>query len=135
LLRQLTKFVYRDHAVAELVDCAIAVDATYFLLLHIDVTGHEPLLPALGGLTGIHARIEQELQQWKDHNVTPFFIFDGQPITGQDEVTVMRSKELHKRTNEAWTLYDNGKAVDAVSAFGQNTSKLFPKKREGWELT
>lgn len=108
---------------SEIEDCAIAVDATYYLQLHLDVLpGNEPLLPALGGLTGIQGRIENELDQWKANNVTPFFIFDGQSMAGQDEVAVRRGLEGNVKTDIAWELYFNSRADEAVSAFGQTVS-------------
>jgi hypothetical protein len=113
----------RAHPLNELEDCAIAVDATYYLQLHLDVLpGNEPLLPALGGLTGIQGRIENELDQWKAHRITPFFIFDGQSIAGQDETAVKRGLANCIKTDISWDLYFNGRADEAVSAFGQSTS-------------
>ena len=106
---------------SELEDCAIAVDATYYLQVLLDNSpSHEPLLPALGGLTGIQAHIEADLDSWTASKVTPFFIFDGQTVTGQDEVAVIRGREAIKKTNEAWELYFTGQAENAVAAFGAN---------------
>lgn len=111
------------HPLSDIEDCAIAVDATYYLQLHLDVLpGNEPLLPALGGLTGIQGRIENDLDQWKAHRVTPFFIFDGQSMTGQDETAVKRGLENIAKTDIAWELYFNSRADEAVAAFGQNIS-------------
>ena len=107
----------------ELEDTAIAVDAAYYLQLHLDVLpGNEPLLPALGGLTGIQGRIENELDQWKAHKITPFFIFDGQSVAGQDEAAVKRGLANCLKSDISWDLYFNGRADEAVSAFGQSTS-------------
>ena len=115
----------RAHPLNEIEDCSIAVDATYYLQLHLDVIpGNEPLLPALGGLTGIQGRIENELDQWKAHRITPFFIFDGQSMAGQDETMVKRGLETCAKTDISWDLYFNGRADEAVSAFGQSTSTL-----------
>src|SRR6266511_656139 len=64
----------RTHDLAELEDCAIAVDATYYLLTFLEnAPFHEPLLPALGGLTGIQNHIEKDLDEWAAFKVTPFF--------------------------------------------------------------
>jgi hypothetical protein len=79
---------------------------------------HEPLLPALGGLTGIEKHIQADLDQWAAHKITPFFIFDGQPITGQDEITVSRGRQANEKTDHAWDLYFSGHAERAVMAFG-----------------
>ncbi|KAL1837745.1 hypothetical protein VTJ49DRAFT_3437 [Mycothermus thermophilus] len=124
-------FIYNQavaHPVSELEDCAIAVDATYYLQLHLDVLpGNEPLLPALGGLTGIQGRIESELDQWKAHRITPFFIFDGQAVVGQDDTSVKRGLANRDKSDTSWELYFSGQADQAVAAFGQSTS-AFPTR-------
>ncbi|KAL2168619.1 hypothetical protein VTG60DRAFT_7105 [Thermothelomyces hinnuleus] len=124
-------FIYNQavaHPLSELEDTAIAVDATYYLQLHLDVLpGNEPLLPALGGLTGIQGRIENELDQWKAHRIIPFFIFDGQSVAGQDEAAVKRGLANCLKLDISWDLYFNGRADEAVSAFGQSTS-AFPAR-------
>lgn len=113
----------RAHSLSDLEDCSIAVDATYYLQLHLDaLPGNEPLLPALGGLTGIQGRIENELDLWKAHRITPFFIFDGQSVVGQEETAVKRGLEGIAKTDVAWELYFNSRADEAVAAFGQNIS-------------
>ena len=117
--------ILRAHPIADLEDCAIAVDATYYLQLHLDaLPGNEPLLPALGGLTGIQGRIENELDLWKAHRITPFFIFDGQSVVGQEETAVKRGLDGNVKTDIAWELYFNSRADEAVAAFGQNIGML-----------
>lgn len=101
--------------------CSIAVDAAYYLLAQLEAEPHEPLLPALAGLTGIRASIEADLDQWKANGMVPFFVFDGQPITGEDETTLARSRQANKKTDYAWDLYFSSKAFEAVQAFGQHT--------------
>ncbi|CAI6096480.1 hypothetical protein V2G26_003315 [Clonostachys chloroleuca] len=110
-----------NHNLAELEDCAIAVDATYYLNYLLDTPpAHEPLLSALGGLTGIQSHINEDLDNWEKNRIIPFFIFDGQSITGQDEVTMKRGREANLKTNEAWDLYSQSEAEQAVTAFGAN---------------
>ncbi|TDZ53627.1 Uncharacterized protein CTRI78_v006886 [Colletotrichum trifolii] len=110
------------HEISELEDCAIAIDATYYLQLFLDTPPfHEPLLPALGGMTGIEHHLRADIDQWKAHKIVPFFIFDGQSVTGQEEVAVQRGKLANQKTNEAWNLYFNSEAQKAVDAFGNNT--------------
>ncbi|KAH6655124.1 nuclease-like protein [Truncatella angustata] len=117
---------------AQLEDTSIAVDASYYLQQFLDLAPtHEPLLPALGGLTGIETHIEADLDSWKENNTTPFFIFDGQPVEGQDAISVKRGKTATAKTDEAWNLYFRGEANQAVSTFGQDRraypiSNLFP---------
>ncbi|KAI4867241.1 PIN domain-like protein [Hypoxylon rubiginosum] len=107
--------------VTQLEDCAIAVDAAYYLQLFLDnAPYHEPLLPALGGLTGIQSHIEHDLDSWKANKTIPFFIFNGQSIEGQDDVSVQRGKRAIAGTDEAWGLYFQSQANEAVTAFGSH---------------
>ncbi|KAK0727265.1 nuclease-like protein [Lasiosphaeria miniovina] len=124
---QLTDSLQSTHSIAEIEDCAIAVDASYYLQLQLDAQPYnEPLLPALGGMTGIQKRIETELDRWVAHRVVPFFIFNGVPLTGQDDVNVQRGRQANGKTDLAWDLYFNGRADDAVAAFGQHTGAYRP---------
>ncbi|KIH88373.1 xpg i-region protein [Sporothrix brasiliensis 5110] len=111
------------HDVSVLEGSAIAVDATYFIQQMLDHTpSHEPLMCALAGLTGIHMHLENELNQWKAHKVTPLFIFEGLPVAGQDDVTIQNGLRDIQRTNAAWDLYFAGSASEAVAAFGATGS-------------
>lgn len=102
-------------------DCCIAVDATYYLNLLLDnPPSHEPLLSALGGLTGIEAHINDSLDQWSKNRIVPFFIFDGQSITGQDQVSLARRRSANQKTDDAWKLYSQSQADQAVATFGAN---------------
>jgi hypothetical protein len=119
-----TKYTARTYDIKELEDCAIAIDATYYLSQLLDSpSAHEPLLPALGGLTGIQAHISNSLDQWEKHNIVPFFIFDGQSIIGQEEVSLKRGQQANQKTNEAWNLYSQSQAEQAVRSFGANPGK------------
>lgn len=100
-------------------DCAIAIDATYWLSKLLDsAQANEPLLPALGGLSGIESHINDDLNHWQQNRIVPFFIFDGQSLTGQDEVTLKRAQAANQKTNHAWDLYYQSQAEAAVSTFG-----------------
>ncbi|KAK2066508.1 hypothetical protein P8C59_000320 [Phyllachora maydis] len=110
------------HAVAEIEDCAIAVDATYYLQQWLDHDEPllEPLVPALGGLTSLQNRIEEDLNQWHAHRATPFFIFNGQTISGQDDISTDRGLRANIETNQAWDQYFSGDPERAVQSFGLN---------------
>jgi hypothetical protein len=114
----------RTHPVAELEDCAVAVEASYYLqlLLHVNNggSGFEPLLPALGAATGLEKRIEDDLDQWEANKVTPLFVFDGQTLQGQDEVSIVNGRKALETTNEAWTLYFRNETTRIVKAFGSS---------------
>ncbi len=100
-------------------DCAIAVDASYYIRQMLEnFPSREPLMCALAGLTSIHMHMENELNQWKANKMTPFFIFDGQPVVGQDDVTVSSGVRAVARASEAWDLYFTGRADEAVGTFG-----------------
>ncbi|ORY71207.1 nuclease-like protein [Pseudomassariella vexata] len=117
---------------SQLEDTAIAVDASYYIQLFLDNPPyHEPLLPALGGLTGIESHIESDLDSWQANKTTPFFIFNGQSVVGQDDVSIQRGKRAIVKTDEAWDLYFRSEATAAVTAFGSNrgaypVQHLFP---------
>ncbi|UKZ70548.1 uncharacterized protein TrAtP1_011528 [Trichoderma atroviride] len=107
--------------ISDLEDCTIAIDASYFLSLLLDNDpSRESLLPALGGLTGIHYHIHRHLDLWEKHRITPFFIFDGQSLVGQDEVTLTRARAANQRMDQAWTLYLQTEGNESVNVFKEN---------------
>ncbi|OAA67029.1 xpg i-region protein [Niveomyces insectorum RCEF 264] len=118
--------------VSDLDGCAIAVDATYFIQ-HIfnNTSYHEPLMSALSGLTGFTAFLEKELDQWAANNLTPLFVFNGQPVVGQDDMSIANGLRDIARTDTAWQLYSAGRADEAVANFGSTgstyqTQPLYP---------
>ncbi|CAK7267060.1 hypothetical protein SEPCBS57363_002408 [Sporothrix epigloea] len=124
------QILLQDLAVLE--DTIIAVDATYFIKQMLEHSpSHEPLMCALAGLTGIHRHVENELNHWKAHKMTPLFIFEGIPVVGQDQVSIQAGLRNIQATNEAWDLYFDGRASEAVAAFGATgsafrTQQLYP---------
>ncbi|KAK4204315.1 temperature dependent protein affecting M2 dsRNA replication-domain-containing protein [Triangularia verruculosa] len=115
-----------NYSIAEIADTGIAVDATYYLHVQLDSQPSEPLLSALGGVTGIQSRIEHDLDQWQANGVIPLFVFDGQNVKGQDEINIKRAEDGIKQTNKAWEQYFNGQADAAVASFGENTNAFHP---------
>lgn len=81
-------------------------------------------MPALGGLTGIQFHIENDLDSWKANNTTPFFVFNGQSVVGSDEITIQRGMRAIAGTDEAWKLYFQSQANEAVTAFGSHKGGL-----------
>ena len=121
LLSDIYASVRRTHGLDVISDCSIAICATYYLHLFLDNPPyHEPLLSALGGLTGIEAHIAKDLDKFKEHDVIPFFIFDGQSMVGQAETTVKKSRGANRNTDEAWKQYFASRAEEAVASFGAN---------------
>ncbi|KAB5575821.1 nuclease-like protein [Coniochaeta sp. 2T2.1] len=117
--------------VSEIKDCAIAIDATYYIQdqIHVDAdASNEPLYPALGGIFGFAKRVEQDLDQWAAHGVTPFFVFDGQVLVGQDEISRKKGLAAIEQTNTAWELYFSNNANEAVASFGRNIGAVRPEE-------
>jgi hypothetical protein len=71
-------------------------------------------------LTGIQYYIRQHLDLWNEHRITPFFIFDGQSLIGQDEITLKRARAANQKTDQAWELYLQTEGEQAVTAFGDS---------------
>lgn len=125
----------RTHGLDIISDCSIAICATYYLHLFLDNPPyHEPLLSALGGLTGIEAHLARDLDKFKEHDVTPFFIFDGQSMVGQAEATVKRSRQANRNTDEAWRQYFASRAEEAVRSFGANGGIAKPSPCVGYAM-
>jgi hypothetical protein len=114
---------------AELENAVIGVEASHYLQTLIDrPPTHEPLLAALGGdpMT-FKSHIENELKQWKDNNMTPLFVFDGQTNVGRDEISLRKAKAALVETQDAWRLYADNQPDEAVKAFG--SSGMFANDR------
>lgn len=101
----------------QLKDNVVAVDATYYLRLVLENT-HEPLVSATGGPLALEDRIEVDLDKWKANDCTPFFIFDGCPVKGQDELAIDQGRFANNGTDHAWDLYSNAQAQSSVTNFG-----------------
>ncbi|CAN8095985.1 unnamed protein product [Discula destructiva] len=103
--------------ISSLKETTIAVEANYFLASLLE---HEPLITALGGPMAVQKSIDDELDKWKANDVSPFFVFDGCPVKGEDKVSISVGREANTATDEAWARYAKGEAQAAVTAFGQN---------------
>jgi hypothetical protein len=76
--------------------------------------------------------LEEDLDKWEAHRVTPLFVFDGQVVAGQDEISMAVGLGAVEQTNMAWKLYSSGLASEAVTAFGQTigTQRCLALSRE-----
>jgi len=109
-------------------ETVIGVEATAYLQTVME-ENPEPLLAALGGFPLVlKENIETELNKWKENNMRPIFVFEGQPIVGQDEMTLRNAKAALDVTQSAWNLYGENKPTEAVTAFG--ASGMIPFKIE-----
>ena len=120
LLYDLLTGYYRSNPLAELENAVIGVEASHYLQTLIErAPTNEPLLAALGGdpMT-FRSHIENELKQWKDNKMTPFFVFDGQTNVGRDEISLRKAKAALTKTQDAWRLYADNQPDEAVKHFG-----------------
>ena len=102
----------------DLQEMVIGVEATAYLQTIIE-ENPEPLLAALGGFPLVlKENIETELNKWKENNMRPVFIFEGQSVVNQEEVTMRNAKAALDVTQTAWNLYGENKPTEAVAAFG-----------------
>lgn len=99
----------------------MGVDANYYLARILD---HEPLVTALGGPLAAEKNINDDLDKWKANGTTPFFIFDGCPVKGEDDLAVKIGRDANAGTDTAWTLYSSGEATPAVQSFGFYSGKV-----------
>lgn len=101
---------------------SILVEASYYLQQLIDnKPTQEPLLSALAGFPlSLQMHIESNLSKWKEFQITPTFIFDGQAIVGKERTSLRLAKEALTRTQAAWDLYSRNNASRAVMEFGES---------------
>jgi hypothetical protein len=111
---------------ADLENAVIGVEASAYLKLMIEEPpAHEPLLAALGGdPIGLKYHIENELDKWRDNNMTPVFVFEGQSVVGKDDMTLRNARAALAKTESAWAKYAENKPDDAVKAFGASGEHL-----------
>lgn len=103
---------------SDLVNAKIGVEATAYLSNLLKGTADEPLLAALGGHPmALKIHIENDLDKWKEHEMEPLFVFEGQSIVGKKEMTMRSLKSAISETEQAWALYNDGNPTDAVAAF------------------
>lgn len=124
---------FRDWATAEqltitgpidqLQDKRIVVDAEDFLenILTSQAT-REPLLPALGGLPfALRKHLDLYLAKFKEANITLTFVFNGLDLACRDRQTLSReSKQAARSLDQAWSLYSQSRADEAVAEFGKS---------------
>jgi hypothetical protein len=117
---------YRASRLDDLKGYVIAIEAIWYFQNLLDTPpSKEPLLSALGGLPlALKSHIEADLDQWERAGLIPYFIFDGLSIIGEEEMSIRTAKESGDRILEAWRLYCNNQATDAVSAFGNSGTNL-----------
>lgn len=105
---------------SDMKNAVIGVQATEYLKHMIrEPPAQEPLLAALGGEPiALKYYIGEELDRWKQSEMRPLFIFDGQSIVGKEDMALRTSMAALERTKKAWTLYGENEPSEAVKTFG-----------------
>ncbi|RXK34158.1 hypothetical protein BBD39_06105 [Arsenophonus endosymbiont of Bemisia tabaci Asia II 3] len=107
----------------QLKDTRLMIDAEDFLEnILTSRTTREPLLPALGGLPfALRKHVDDHIAAFQVSNITPTFIFNGLDLACKDRATISRESKLAARSlDEAWSLYSQSRADEAVAEFGKS---------------
>ena len=99
----------------------IGIDAEDYLQSLLVTGNREPLLPAHGGKPfTLQKRVDEDLDNFEEAGITPFFVFNGLDLACKDRTSILKeSQRASAILNEAWQIYDQGKGEDAVSMFGK----------------
>jgi hypothetical protein len=113
----------------KLKDCFIGIEAAEYLnnLHKFQIPGiqrpiKEALLPAMGGMPfGLKSVIKTTLDIWRAAKIRPVFVFSGMDLV-TNEKSFSASEAAVRANTQAWSLYDNGRADEAVEAFSNSAS-------------
>lgn len=114
-------------------DSVVGIEATEYLnrlskMPYPELTRpvQEALLPALGGVPfGLKHIIKHHISVWRNHGITPVFVFDGLDLKNGD--TAFYSSDANTSISTlAWDQYSGGDAAGTVQTFGD--SKLVTAK-------
>lgn len=112
--------------IEQLKDKRLVIDAEDFLetILTSQAT-REPLLPALGGLPfALKKHVDAYIANFKQADITPTFVFNGLDLSCKDRATISReSKQAARSLDEAWSLYSQSRADEAVAEFGKSCTR------------
>jgi hypothetical protein len=100
---------------------SLGIDAAYYLdrLLNTPPS-KEPLLSALGGFPlALRMHIEHELDKLRSFRITPVFVFSGMDYVAKEKPS-RELRDAAKANAQAWELYDQHQAVQAVVTFGNS---------------
>jgi hypothetical protein len=109
--------------IEQLRDKRLVIDAEDWLdTLLTSQPYREPLLPALGGLPfALRKHVNTHIAKYREAGITPTFVFNGLDLACRDRATITRESRLAARSlDEAWRLYSESKADDAVAEFGKS---------------
>lgn len=115
----------------QLKDKRVIIDAEAFVdNLLTSPSTREPLLPALGGLPfALKKHVDSHIAGFRDQSITPTFVFPGIDLGCRDRASIAReSRAAAQSLNEAWNLYSQSKADEAVAEFGKSCKPTFSGK-------
>lgn len=126
-----TEGVTSTGSIEQLRDKRLAIDGQDWLdTLLTSLTSREPLLPALGGLPfALKKHVSEHLANFHSAGITPTFVFNGLDLACRDRATVARESRVAVASlDEAWRLYGENKADNAVAEFGKSCTSaiLYP---------
>ena len=113
----------RTGSFEELRGIELAIDGDdYVDRILTDPVTREPLLPALGGLPfALKKHVDAHLKAFEQYDISPRFVFNGVDIATRDHDTIAReARKASDSLNEAWSLYSQSRADDAVAEFGRS---------------
>jgi len=123
---------------SQLKDKRVVVDADAFVDTLLTSAGtREPLLPALGGLPfAFKKHVNAYVNAFREHSITPTFVFPGIDLACRDRASIAReSRAAAQSLNEAWNLYSQSKADEAVAEFGKSCKEHAPTVNRTFMLT
>jgi hypothetical protein len=108
----------------ELRQTTILIDAADYIETRI-LRGHEPLLPALGGLPfSLGTMVQGDLAQFAQYNIEPCFIFNG--IDLRRPADPFQQRRMGTVVNEkAWSLYERHKPEESVMQFKDSREPVY----------
>ena len=111
----------QTNSFSDLDGSTIGIDASFYLDRFLNQAPFkEPLVSALGGLPfALRTHIENELQTFTNHRITPLFVFHGLDV-GRTFRPFKSSDDAAKTNAEAWRLYNEHHAEKAVETFGNS---------------
>jgi len=104
----------------DLRNVSVGVDAVFWLRSIQALK--DPFADALGGIPpGIFGFVDKELEQFKDNNITPYFVFQGVAPGPQHSMFVSR---MDHQMDLAWKYLAHGERSAAQKCFAVSTSRI-----------
>lgn len=98
----------------------IGIDAVYWLRSIQALK--DPFADALGGVPpGIFGFVDRELELFRKHDITPFFVFQGIAPGPQHSMFINR---MDQQMEAAWTYLARGQKSEAQKCFAVSTSRI-----------